>query len=125
MISEQDNLPGNTQVMDTAGTVNQKVLSGNVARKCLKYWDFNAKLCWLCYHWGTEIRLGYAKGSGPAGKSPPLLEVRASMAEFGTLQGEQALISSPEAPKGGKRFCIIPQQSSSSCFLISHPLLCN
>lgn len=38
-----------------------------------------------------------------AGKSPSELEVRDSMAEFGTLQGEQALNSSRETPKCGKR----------------------
>lgn len=38
-----------------------------------------------------------------AGKSPSLLEVRGSVAEFGTLQGEQALNSSPETPKRGRR----------------------
>lgn len=130
MISEQHNLPGNVQVTDRAGIVSQKVLIGNVVRKCLKYRNFNAKLCWLphplCCHWGTEIRFGYPKCSGRAGKSPSLLEVRGSMAEFGTLQGERALIHHLRPQNVAKgRFCIVLQHRSSSCFLISHPLLCN
>lgn len=119
MISEQDNLPGNTQVMDRAGIVNQKALSGNVVRNCLKYWNFNAKLCWLprpsCCHWCTGIRLGYPKCSGLAGKSLNLAPCNDNRLLIHHLRPQNVA-------KG--RLCIILQHSSSSCFLISHPLLC-
>lgn len=85
-------------------------------------------VCWLPHplwcHWCTEIRPGYPKCSGLAGKSPSLLEERDSMAEFGTLQGEQALNSSPQAPKGGKRE-VLHHPPAQQQLLISHPLLCN
>lgn len=126
MISEQDNLPGNTQVMDRAGIVNQKVLSGNVVRKCLKYWNFKEKLCWLprpsCCHWCTEMRLGYPK----CRKITQCWRSGIPWLNLAPCKENRLLIHPLKPQNVAKgRLCIILQHKSSSCFLISHPLLCN